>query len=53
LNGVPNSVAAGDSGQRDLLAQLSAKGLVVNEGQRIRLTPLGRRFADSVAGELF
>lgn len=53
LSGVPNSVAAGDSGQRDLLAQLSAKGLIVNEGTRIRLTPLGRRFADSVAGELF
>ena len=53
LNGVPNSVAAGDPGQRDLLAQLSAKGLIVNEEQRIRLTPLGRRFADSVAGELF
>lgn len=53
LNGVPNSVAAGDPGQRDLLAQLSAKGLIVNEGQRIRLTPLGRRFADSVAADLF
>jgi oxygen-independent coproporphyrinogen III oxidase len=53
LNGVPDSVAAGDSGQRDLLAQLSAKGLIVSEDQRIRLTPLGRRFADSVAEELF
>ncbi len=53
LNGVPNSVAAGDPGQRDLLAQLAVKGLIVNEGQRIRLTPQGRRFADSVAADLF
>ena len=53
LNGVPHSVAAGDHGRRELLAQLSAKGLIVNEGTQIRLTPLGRRFADSVAGELF
>jgi len=53
LNGVPNSVAAGDPGQRDLLAQLAVKGLIVNEGQRIRLTPQGRRFADSVAEDLF
>lgn len=53
LNGVPNSVATGDPGQRDLLAQLAAKGLIVNEDQRIRLTPQGRRFADSVAADLF
>lgn len=53
LNGVPHSVAAGDPGQRDLLAQLAVKGLIVNEGQRIRLTPQGRRFADSVAADLF
>ena len=53
IDGVPNSVAAGDADQRNLLAQLTAKGLIMDEGERIRLTPLGRRFADSVAADLF
>ena len=53
LNGVPNSLSADDPGQREILNQLIAKGLIVEEGTRTRLTPLGRRFADSVASELF
>lgn len=53
LNGVPNSLTADDPGQREILNQLIAKGLIVEEGTRTRLTPLGRRFADSVASELF
>ena len=53
LNGIPNSLTADDPGQREILNQLIAKGLIVEEGTRTRLTPLGRRFADSVASELF
>ena len=53
LRGVPSDIAVEDAGQRDMLAQLTARGLIVNEHRRIRLTPLGRRFADSVAAELF
>ncbi|MEK6632002.1 MAG: radical SAM family heme chaperone HemW [Nitrospirota bacterium] len=53
LNGVPNNLAIEDAGQRDILTQLTERGLIVNENDRITLTPLGRRFADSVASELF
>ena len=55
LNGVPRSLAlaADEPGRRDILKQLLAKGLIVEEGTRTRLTPLGRRFADSVASDLF
>ena len=53
LNGVPNSLLADEPGHRKNLAQLMAKGLIVEDGTRTRLTPLGRRFADSVASALF
>ncbi|MCS6293237.1 MAG: radical SAM family heme chaperone HemW [Nitrospira sp.] len=53
LKGVPNNLAIEDAGQRDILAQLTERGLIVNEHDRITLTPLGCRFADSVASELF
>ena len=53
LNGVPNSLLADEPGHREILAQLVAKGLIVEEGTRTRLTSMGRRFADSVASDLF
>ena len=53
LHGVPDGFTVKDADQRDILTQLKAKGLLVHEGDRIRLTPLGRRFADTVASELF
>lgn len=53
LSGVPNSLLADEPGHRAILAQLVAKGLIAEEGTRTRLTPLGRRFADSVASDLF
>lgn len=53
LKGVPNSLAIGNAGQRDILTQLTERGLIVKENDRIRLTPLGLRFADSVASDLF
>lgn len=53
VKGVPNNLAIEDAGQRDILTQLAERGLIVNEYDRIKLTPLGRRFSDSVASELF
>lgn len=53
LNGIPNDLAIEDAGQRDILTRLTERGLIINEHDRIKLTPLGRRFADSVASELF
>jgi oxygen-independent coproporphyrinogen-3 oxidase len=53
LNGVSSSLTIDNPGQREILNQLIAKGLIVEEGTRTRLTPLGRRFADSVASDLF
>jgi len=53
LKGVPNNLAIEDAEQRDILTQLTERGLIVNEHDRIKLTPLGRRFADSVASDLF
>lgn len=53
LTGVPNVLAGEVPGQREALTQLTARGLLVQEHDRIRLTPLGRRFADSVAADLF
>ncbi len=53
LNGVSSSLTVDNPGQRDILNRLIAKGLIVEEGTRTRLTPLGRRFADSVASDLF
>lgn len=53
LNGVPKSLAVEEAGQGDILTRLFAKGLITHEQDRIRLTPLGRRYADHVAAELF
>lgn len=53
VSGVPRDIAGEDTGRRDLLTQLTARGFIMNENDRIRLSPLGRRFADSVAAELF
>jgi oxygen-independent coproporphyrinogen-3 oxidase len=38
---------------RQALAELVAQGMVAYAADRLRLTPLGRRYADSVAGALF
>lgn len=38
---------------RRILADLVAQGLVESDADRVRLTPLGRRYADSVASALF
>ncbi len=56
INGVPRktvdqSLAASES--RHILSQLMAQGLVESDADRLRLTPLGQRYADTVAGELF
>ncbi len=53
VNGVPSNIALEEAGQQNILTELTARGLIVNEDDRIRLTPLGRRFADSVSSELF
>lgn len=53
LKGVPNDHAIGDAGQQHVLTQLIAKRLIIREHGQIKLTPLGRRFADSVASDLF
>ncbi|HEX7766842.1 MAG TPA: radical SAM family heme chaperone HemW [Nitrospira sp.] len=53
LKGVPHTLALADTEQRNILTQLTERGLIVNEHDRIKLTPLGRRFADSVASDLF
>ena len=56
INGVPQktvrqSLATSES--RRMLAQLMAQGLVESDADRLRLTPLGQRYADTVAGALF
>lgn len=38
---------------RKILEQLTAKGLIQHRDTRMALTPLGRRYADTVAAELF
>jgi oxygen-independent coproporphyrinogen-3 oxidase len=38
---------------RRILADLVSRGLIESDADRLRLTPLGRRYADSVAGALF
>ena len=47
LNRVPNSE------QHNKIHTLIEQGLLESTTDRIRLTPLGRRYADTVAGELF
>jgi oxygen-independent coproporphyrinogen-3 oxidase len=52
LRGVPlNRVR--DSAQHSKIHTLIEQGLLESTTDRIRLTPLGRRYADTVAGELF
>ena len=36
-----------------VLEQLTAQGLIELRANRVRLTPLGQRYADTVAGALF
>lgn len=52
LRGVPLSTVEG-SEQRHRVEELMAKGLLESNAERVRLTPLGQRYADTVAGELF
>lgn len=47
LNRIPNSE------QHNKIHTLIEQGLLESTTDRIRLTPLGRRYADTVAGELF
>ena len=41
------------SGQHNKIQELVMRGLLELNTDRVRLTPLGRRYADTVAGELF
>jgi oxygen-independent coproporphyrinogen-3 oxidase len=52
LQGIPLDMA-GDSEQQGTIRSLMDKGLLESATGRIRLTSLGRRYADTVAGELF
>lgn len=52
LHGVPLNTIEG-SKQRQRVNELVAKGLLVSDADRVRLTPRGQRYADTVAGELF
>ena len=52
LRGVPLATADGAE-QLHRVTDLVAKGLLESDSDRVRLTPLGQRFADTVAGELF
>lgn len=52
LQGVPLNTVEG-SKQRQRVYELVAKGLLESNADRVRLTPLGQRYADTVAGELF
>lgn len=52
LGGVPmTTVEAAE--QRNRVNELVARGLLTSDADRVRLTPLGQRYADTVAGELF
>lgn len=48
---VDRSLANAES--RAVLDRLMARGLIESGPDRVRLTPLGQRYADTVAGELF
>jgi oxygen-independent coproporphyrinogen III oxidase len=52
LRGVPLS-RRDDSGQHAKIHMLIEKGLLESDAEMIRLTSLGRRYADTVASELF
>jgi len=52
LRGVPlNAIQSPE--RRQKVQELVGKGLLESDTTRVRLTALGRRYADSVAGELF
>lgn len=52
LRGVPLNTVE-DPERRRRVDELVAKGLLESDTDRVRLTPLGQRYADTVAGELF
>jgi oxygen-independent coproporphyrinogen-3 oxidase len=52
IRGVPLDVVDSPE-QRDRVRQLVARGLLESDSDRVRLTPIGQRYADSVAEELF
>jgi oxygen-independent coproporphyrinogen-3 oxidase len=52
LRGIPLT-SVDSSGRRRSIDDLAAKGLLEVDGDRVRLTPLGQRYADTVAEELF
>ncbi len=52
IQGVPVRTAEGTR-QRRALEDLVARRLLEADAEVVRLTPLGRRYADTVAGELF
>ncbi len=52
LRGVPLNTIDGPE-QRHRVNDLVTKGLLESEADRVRLTSLGQRYADTVAGELF
>lgn len=53
VEGVPRRLMHPDMPQYRTLASLGSRGLIEWNEERIRLTALGRRFADSVAEELY
>jgi oxygen-independent coproporphyrinogen-3 oxidase len=53
MDGVPRRLIHPDMPQYRTLAQLSNRGMIEWTEERIRLTALGRRYADSVAQELY
>jgi oxygen-independent coproporphyrinogen-3 oxidase len=52
LSGVSVEILEG-SEQRQRVTELVARGLLESDTDRVRLTPLGQRYADTVVGELF
>lgn len=51
--GAPRRLVSPDMPQHRTLLSLGDRGLIEWDEERIRLTPLGRRYADSVAEELY
>jgi len=52
LSGVPLATVEAAE-QRHRVNELVARGLLASDTDRVRLTPLGQRYADTVVGELF
>jgi len=53
MEGVPRHLLRPDMPQHQILVQLSRHGMIECNGDYIRLTAQGRRYADSVAQELY